>query len=73
MPKHDWKYVDTHPGGKYFKYFGCHDLRECRNCGAIQAKHANHVWGRVTGYYWEPKVGRCKPKKLLRKQINEVL
>lgn len=61
--KHDWEYVNPAPGTKYFKYFGCLDLRECKNCGVIQEKHSNQEWGRVTGYYWHPKAGRCKGVK----------
>ena len=62
--KHDWEYLNPAPGTEYFeKYWGCHDLRKCRNCQKIQAKYSDHVWGRVTGYYWSPKVGRCQGKK----------
>ena len=58
--KHEWEYKNPAPGTKYFKYFGCHDLRECSNCGIIQEKHSETSWGRVTGYKWYPKAGRCK-------------
>lgn len=58
--KHEWENKNPAPNTKYFKYFGCHDLRECKKCGAIQEKHADYNWGRVVGYRWQPKVGRCK-------------
>jgi hypothetical protein len=61
--KHKWESRNPAPGTKWFKYWGCHDLRECVNCGAIQEKHPEHLWMRVTGYKWYPKVGRCKGKK----------
>lgn len=61
--KHKWEYKNPAPGTKYFKYFGCLDLRECLNCGKIQEKHSKTLWMRVTGYYWYPKVGRCKGNK----------
>lgn len=62
LMKHDWEPKNPAPNTPYFKYFGCVDLRECRNCKKVQAKHADHLWGRVTGYYWTPKVGRCPGK-----------
>lgn len=34
-------------------------LRWCRRCGRIQERIAEQNWGRVTGYLWRPKVGRC--------------
>lgn len=61
--KHKWESKNPAPNTKYFKYFGCHDLRECENCGAIQAKYSNTEWGRVIGYSWYPKVGKCKGDK----------
>ncbi len=61
--KHIWESKNPAPGTKYFEYWGCHDVRECKNCGIIQAKHSKHEWMRVVGYYWYPKAGRCKGKK----------
>jgi len=58
--KHNWEHKNPAPGTKYFIYFGCHDLRKCKNCGAIQRKDAEYEWGRVIGYSWWPKVGKCK-------------
>ena len=60
---HKWESRDPTPKTKWFKYFGCIDLRECTKCGAVQAKHADYLWGRVVGYHWEPKVGRCPTDK----------
>lgn len=40
-----------------------HGRRKCVNCGAEQTKEVQHLWMRVTGYRWEPLVGRCKPKE----------
>ena len=60
--KHEWEHRNPAPGTKYGKYFGCLDLRECKNCGAIQAKESKTAWMRVTGYIWYPKAGRCKGK-----------
>jgi len=56
---HEWESINPAPGTKYFKYWGCLDLRKCKKCGAIQEKHSKTEWMRVVGYYWEPKVGRC--------------
>jgi len=60
---HKWESIDPAPGTPYFKYFGCVDLRKCTRCGAIQEKQADHVWMRVIGYHWYPKVGRCPADK----------
>lgn len=65
---HEWESRNPAPGTKWFQYWGCHDLRECVRCGAVQAKHADHSWGRVTGYHWEPKVGRCPADKKRQKK-----
>lgn len=35
--------------------------RKCKNCGQVQYKYGQQVWMRVTGYRWEPLIGRCKP------------
>ncbi len=56
---HDWIFKNPAPNTPYWKYHGCLDLRECSRCGAIQEKHSNSAWMRITGYYWYPKVGRC--------------
>jgi len=58
--KHKWESRNPAPNTKWFKYYGCHDLRECVNCGAVQAKEPEHLWMRVTGYKWRPLVGKCK-------------
>lgn len=36
-------------------------MRKCIHCQKIQQKHADYNWGRVSRYYWYPKLGRCKP------------
>ena len=41
----------------------CGPRRQCENCGAIQTKESKTNWGRVTGYFWWPKVGRCNKEK----------
>ena len=58
--KHNWSYKNPAPNTRWFKYFGCHDLRQCTKCGIVQEKQAEHSWMRVTGYKWYPKAGRCK-------------
>lgn len=35
-------------------------MRKCINCGSIQQKLQKQSYGRVTGYLWFPKIGRCK-------------
>jgi hypothetical protein len=57
--KHDWESRNPAENTEWFKYFGCHDLRECKNCGAVQAKEESFDWGRVTGHSWQPKAGSC--------------
>jgi len=57
---HKWVSKNPAPGTPYFKYWGCLDLRECSKCGVIQQKEASYNWMRISGYYWTPKVGRCK-------------
>lgn len=54
--KHEWEHVYQGPEG-----LGNYGKRRCARCGAEQTKYSQHVWGRVTGYRWEPLVGRCKP------------
>jgi hypothetical protein len=54
---HKWEHSDggpdAHPlGGPY---------RRCANCGIIQQRFSKTEWMRVTGYYWWPLAGRCKP------------
>lgn len=56
---HKWISKNPTPHTPYFKFFGCHDLRECKKCGAIQTLEAQYTWMRVTGYKWTPKVGKC--------------
>jgi len=58
MAKHAWLDVRQGPEGM-FNY----GKRKCKNCNKEQTKHADHSWGRVTGYSWSPLVGRCNPKK----------
>jgi hypothetical protein len=60
--KHDWSYKNPAPFTKWFKYFGCHNLRQCKNCGIIQEQHPETEWMRVIGYKWHPLAGRCKGK-----------
>jgi len=61
--KHEWISRDPYPGTIWFQFYGCHDLHECANCGAVQVKHPNTEWMRVVGYSWFPKVGHCKGVK----------
>jgi hypothetical protein len=35
-------------------------FRRCGNCGLEQERVTEHEWGRVAGYRWYPKIGRCK-------------
>lgn len=44
-----------------------HGARRCKKCGAVQKKESKHLWMRVTGYSWEPKVGRCPADKKMEK------
>ena len=37
--------------------------RRCRNCGAVQTHDNIQSWGRIVGYTWYPKAGRCKGTK----------
>lgn len=37
--------------------------RVCLTCDVEQAQTANYEWGRVVGYSWYPKIGRCKPPR----------
>jgi hypothetical protein len=51
---HDWQHVQQGIEG-----IGNYGIRHCSRCGAMQLKDADHLWMRVTGYRWEPLVGRC--------------
>ena len=62
--KHNWESRNPAPRTKWFKFFGCHDLRECTNCGAVQVLEVQTSYGRVDGYRWYPLVGRCKGEKV---------
>lgn len=69
---HEWESINPAPGSDYFKYFGCVDLRKCKKCKVIQEKQAEHLWMRVTGYKWRPKVGRCPKDKKGAKNGNQI-
>jgi hypothetical protein len=43
--------------------------RSCSNCGAEQKKVSSQSWGRVTGYSWDPLVGRCIPPKNVQIEV----
>ncbi len=62
--RHKWKNVH----GSEPRDIGTHGRRICESCGVEQEKFAQQVWGRVTGYRWEPLVGRCKGKTARRAQ-----
>ena len=55
MAKHQWREF-----GGCMKY-PFRRLRECTECHAVQEYETDHLWMRVTGYRWKPKVGRCQP------------
>jgi hypothetical protein len=55
--KHAWE--DVKQGIEGISNYG---KRRCSNCGAEQIKYDTQDWGRITGYRWEPLVGRCKGK-----------
>lgn len=55
--KHDWENIS----GRLDEGTAFETVRRCRNCGKRQTKFAEHAWMSVTGYRWEPKVGRCNP------------
>lgn len=60
---HKWEFV--HQGQEGLGNYG---KRRCVRCGAEQTKHAEHLWMRVTGYRWEPLVGRCPADKNQRRR-----
>lgn len=55
MAKHQWR----HFGGD--RDYPFRTMRECTECHAVQEKTTETNWMRVTGYRWEPLVGRCEP------------
>jgi len=59
--KHDWE--DIHGELPPMKALSVYGARRCKNCGAEQVKEPQHLWGRITGYIWYPKAGRCKEPK----------
>jgi hypothetical protein len=53
--RHDWgRYVLP---GQVALMHGT--MRKCNNCGKTQERVATTNWGRVVGYNWYPKAGRC--------------
>ena len=61
--KHNWEAIALATPDRPFADMSHHGARKCRNCGAVQQKNAQHSWMRVTGYRWEPLVGRCKQNR----------
>jgi hypothetical protein len=59
MPKHEWGAVHPNESPEYF----FRTVRRCRLCGKEQERVTEQLWGRVTGYRWRPKVGRCSGKR----------
>lgn len=59
MAKHKWEGFSP-PGATLFDA-DPDENRKCVNCGAVQRLYREHTWGRVTGRYWRPLVGKCKP------------
>jgi hypothetical protein len=58
--KHNWEpTVSKEKWGDMSNY----GRRKCVNCGAEQTKEVQQSWMVVTGYRWEPLVGRCQGKK----------
>jgi len=53
--KHNW---ERHPYSETFR-LPFRRVRVCANCGTQQEHVDHHLWMRVVGYSWEPKVGRC--------------
>mgnify|MGYP001611540764 CR=1 FL=1 len=59
--RHGWKIVYmAMKGYRHNPHEMQYKHRICQNCGAEQMQDANYEWGRVKGYYWYPKIGRCK-------------
>lgn len=58
--KHNWDHSDY---GKKQTDLQIYGRRICLNCGKEQVKVSDHVWMRVTGYRWQPLVGKCKGHK----------
>jgi len=59
--RHDWNYSPKLKDR--FEGLSSYGIRECRNCGARQKREAQYAWMRVTGYSWQPLVGRCKGRR----------
>lgn len=55
--KHQWE--ELPPTVAKVCEFGWEPIRVCRVCGRAQSYETQHLWMRVTGYRWEPLVGRC--------------
>jgi hypothetical protein len=55
---HQWELIDGNELPLTLK-----PRRRCEKCKKTQVREANHLWMRVTGYQWTPKVGRCPADK----------
>ena len=58
--KHQWEELPA-TVAKVCK-LGWETVRVCSVCGRAQRRETQHLWMRVTGYRWEPLVGRCPGK-----------
>lgn len=65
---HEWEILEA-TQESVVKY-GWGPRRRCVNCGAIQQRYSEHSWMRVTGYSWQPLVGRCKKGNQMRQPIK---
>jgi hypothetical protein len=63
--KHDWEQMPEGIEGIW-----THGKRRCKNCRAVQTKHASYEWMRVKSYSWMPRAGRCKPKSELIAELS---
>ena len=60
---HDWEEVSLATDKDPFADMNNYGARKCKKCGAFQQRFRQCSWMRVTGYRWEPLVGRCNPSK----------
>ena len=59
--KHEWEHYTPED---LYEQMGSNGARKCRLCGKVQKKIAQYLWMRVTGYRWEPLIGKCKGKQI---------
>lgn len=56
--RHQWEDAGSYTARRPFQKW-----RRCKNCGKEQQQQSRHLWGRVVGYFWTPKAGRCQVAK----------